>query len=701
MRNIAWVLVLGACDGGGTPSTKDPAPVTDGDADTDADADADADTDADTDTEGPDPDGDGLTSTQEQALGTDPNDPDSDDDGLEDGDEVDLHHTDPLDDDTDSDGLLDADEVLAGFDPTAADTDGDGLDDGDELALGTEVTGSDTDGDGLGDGDEVAWGADPFDADTDGDGLEDGPEVHLWGSDPTSLDSDGDGLDDATEVTVTHTDPGAADTDGDGLDDPVELSTTHTDPTLADTDAGGADDGQELVDGTNPLDPTDDLVICTHPDLAGVAAAGPGGATFDPTWLSVQWSFHRDAEGLHDYVTDGNELPATIDVWLHDPEGVAVCRAQFDADSWSLAPDPTAYKARDGVAFEVYEGPFEPGATDCPPLDPLVYGTDDVREWLAGRVVAVGIGSFDDWGPIQFELERDGVDWARDYATTVHGAFVSFDGVDLEPLSYERATASVCETTTAAAALLPAAPSAPLADGIHAAAGFELVEVGAVTGTRCDRPVVDVSDPAWVPSPGLMEPVYLGASFDVVDAPEGGLVDRWEPDGYGGLYGASAVVRVSLYDRDAFPLCTLTYDASAAVELDPAALLSGSGQIWHAWALDLVNPSSADCRGLDPLLYGTTDPADLVAPIAFGFGVGEVVAMEDELVALFGSVPADWFATYVTYDRVNAVEQGYGWSRDLDGCLVGDSFGPVNPIETVRRGWANNLYGFPLYLDPL
>lgn len=64
-----------------------------------------------------DPDGDVLTTTQEQALGTNPLRYDTDGDGLNDGNEAILYHTDPLRRDTDQDGVSDRDEVLSGTDP--------------------------------------------------------------------------------------------------------------------------------------------------------------------------------------------------------------------------------------------------------------------------------------------------------------------------------------------------------------------------------------------------------------------------------------------------------------------------------------------------------------------------------------------------------------------------------------------------------
>ncbi len=163
--------------------------------------------------------------------------------------------------DPDRDGLTNAEEKQLGTNPRVADTDGDGLSDGDEVfKYKTNPLKADSDGDGLSDGDEVLkYHTDPNKADTDGDGLNDGDEVMKYHTDPLKADTDGDGLSDGDEVLKYHTDPLKADTDGDGLKDGDEVMKYHTDPLKADTDGGSVNDGTEVANGTNPLDPSDDV----------------------------------------------------------------------------------------------------------------------------------------------------------------------------------------------------------------------------------------------------------------------------------------------------------------------------------------------------------------------------------------------------------------------------------------------------------
>jgi outer membrane protein OmpA-like peptidoglycan-associated protein len=268
-----------------------------------------------------DSDGDGLTDLTEVngkynaanpvMKGTDPNNPDTDGDGLGDGVEDADHNgkwhpfleTNPTQKDTDGDNLDDGFEInVVGTQPNVGDTDGDGLNDGTEYNLfGTDPLDPDTDDDGLGDGLEtgVPWldacpesKSNPHLADSDGDGLDDGEEDldlnGCWDKDkgetnPLDPDTDGDKLSDGMELGVgkdtdptTTTDPLAKDTDQDGLWDSHEdknkngkVDENETDPNDKDTDDGGVADGTEvLVDGTDPLDPKDDLVA--DPDGDGL-----------------------------------------------------------------------------------------------------------------------------------------------------------------------------------------------------------------------------------------------------------------------------------------------------------------------------------------------------------------------------------------------------------------------------------------------
>ena len=228
-----------------------------------------------------DRDGDGLDEAAEEIRGTDPANPDTDGDGLSDGLEVLADNpTDPLDPDTDDDELCDGaidvlPDCVAGedlnmngirdpseSDPADWDTDDGTVDDGTEVARGTDpldpsddlIGDRDRDGDGLTDEEEEDLGTNPVDPDTDADGVDDGTEVD-GGTDPLDPDTDDDDLCDGPRDVLGECDAGE-DLDADGVVDDGE-----TDPRDADTDDGGVDDGTEVLeDGTDPLDPSDDIL---------------------------------------------------------------------------------------------------------------------------------------------------------------------------------------------------------------------------------------------------------------------------------------------------------------------------------------------------------------------------------------------------------------------------------------------------------
>ena len=110
---------------------------------------------------------------------------------------------------------------------------------------------ADTDGDGLFDGVEASLGTDPNNPDTDGDGIDDGTEV---GADPDNPENeDGDNIIDALDSNIL-------DTDADGVND--QQDPANDNPCIpdnfnlgCDSDGDGISDGEELENGSDPLDP--------------------------------------------------------------------------------------------------------------------------------------------------------------------------------------------------------------------------------------------------------------------------------------------------------------------------------------------------------------------------------------------------------------------------------------------------------------
>ncbi|WP_290518071.1 Ig-like domain-containing protein [Alcanivorax sp.] len=246
-----------------------------------------------------DDDQDGLSNEQELALGTDPVNADTDSDGINDGGEVNLHSTDPLVLDSDGDGLSDGFEVDNDLNPLSTsdaslDPDSDGLTNLEEFNLGTDFNDADSDNDGLIDGDEVnVHGTNPLASDSDNDGIDDGVEISILNSNPLSADSDDDGMDDSFELNngldlndasdrdtdmdgdglsnyeefVFGTNVADSDSDSDGLTDFDEINVHNTDPLNRDTDGGNDSDGVEIANGTDPLDPDDDVSVLLSFDL--------------------------------------------------------------------------------------------------------------------------------------------------------------------------------------------------------------------------------------------------------------------------------------------------------------------------------------------------------------------------------------------------------------------------------------------------
>ena len=377
-----------------------------------------------------DDDGDGLSNDDEDRIGTDPDDPDTDGDGIDDGTEV-LGETgtDPLDADSDDDGLCDGPDSVDGVceggedldadgvvdddetDPMDADTDDGGVSDGDEvLEDGTDpLDGSDdlfderdSDGDGLTDAQEREIGTDPFDPDTDDDGIDDGTEVGgAAGTDPLDPDTDGDGLCDGP-ATVDAVCEGGEDLDADGVVDDGE-----TDPTDFDTDDGGVGDGAEvLVDGTDPLDPSDDGDADRDGD--GLSDADEGLIGTDPD--------DPDTDG--DGVDDGTEVLGET--------GTDPLDADSDDDGLCDGPENVADVCAGGEDMDA-DGVVDEGETD--PLDP---DTDNGGVPDGQEVLVDGTNPLDPVDDIGGDPDGDGLtnEEERELGTDPLNPDTDGDGID-------------------------------------------------------------------------------------------------------------------------------------------------------------------------------------------------------------------------------------------------------------------------------
>ena len=375
-----------------------------------------------------DTDGDGLGDGLEagSAYGAGSSSPvaaDSDGDGLPDGDEdVDGSgstetgsETDPTLADSDGDGLLDGEEDLNGdgswdpglgeTDPLVADTDGDGLSDGEErLSTGTDPLLADSDGDGLSDGLELGRDGDadpssrtdPLASDSDGDGLLDGEEDQdadgAWGdgeTHPMDADTDDGGVSDGVELLLNGTDPldpsddVAHDSDGDGLDDDVEQG-WGTDPHDVDTDDDGLWDGLELglVGDSDPLTTTDPTAADTDADgLDDGDEDSDGDGALDGSETDP-----ADADSDDDGLEDGFELDVGLDPLSQDSDGDTI-RDDHEVSGHGSKPPDTDRDGRidaldDDSDGDTVDDVDEAGDDELrtPPVDSDLDGIPDYRD---------------------------------------------------------------------------------------------------------------------------------------------------------------------------------------------------------------------------------------------------------------------------------------------------------------------------------
>ena len=689
-----------------------------------------------------DSDRDGLLDGVEADLGTDPNNPDTDDDDLSDGLEVNVHRTDPLDPDTDDDNLNDGAEIDEGTLPLNPDTDDDGLLDGDEVSSGTNPLKQDTDDDGILDGEEPKINLDPTNWDTDGDGLPDGMEHLNLGTDPLLIDTDGDTISDFDEHFVYGSDPLLADTDGDKLTDDLELaygSDFHdpdtddddlsdydevfvhgTNPILEDTDGGGAPDGIEvLIDGTDPLDPSDDRCIYTLDIDVNDATYKAAGPDFDPTWLRFNTAMLDTNFGLQEFWIDENqnliadadeEFSSVFSIDLLGPEFEYICTVQFDATNATDLGTPSWTTPDGSTIFEAYEIASGTGATDCNSLDSAVYGDTDIRAVLDDLTWGIGLGELGDFRVgLEGSVIDQGLDWTNDWEPYVYGGWVSWDGTNATALNYGFTYDSACASVKLSGGdLVPvdAVTAAPLRSEatLRVTEPFLVVPFEDVTGIECDHAEEDITTTAYTPGTSTMAVTHIYFSLYGAIDEYGNLGDYYDDTGA----AQSARVVANFYNVNFGTTdCSITFDASGATTVDTGDLTNvidvagNSSEIWHAFNLALED-GDGDCNALDPALGWTqTDPAALLASYDWIFGVGPTTTDLSRFVGADSDTHSLFVGAGGTTGTVTSVE--FQDMLDADDCMVESSTGASLDNSVVASGAAgiSSTSGLVYVFNPL
>ena len=139
--------------------------------------------------------------------------------------------------------------------------------------------------------------------------------------------------------------PVPLDSDGDGLSDEDENTVHGTDPFIADTDSGGVNDGDEVANGTDPLDPGDD-----NPALGDVCGAPVIDSSVDRgTFLwsacdgSDQWYLRVSGGGTAVSITYAGQVlsvggfPALDDAGLLEPSDILDATTDPEALTYGLS----------------------------------------------------------------------------------------------------------------------------------------------------------------------------------------------------------------------------------------------------------------------------------------------------------------------------------------------------------------------------
>jgi len=254
----------------------------------------------------------------------------------------------------------------------------------------------------------------------------------VWVDGPEFDDRDKDGMPDEWERRCnldTSRNDAQEDVDDDWLSNIVEF--WHgTSPCNPDTDGGGEMDGSEVEFGRDPLDPSDDAV---NP-VGHVRLRPYNGA------LVVSWPRARDYSHMLLFVSD--DPAETGDGQEIEPTGVfTLTRVINDRPYWVRLAG-----VRDGVQTALTPaGVVTPKADPDPPSGYVVINDDD--EWTLSRDVLLALDATDVPLEGMADSSNSGLGNALSKEINVVSGDVemrvanepSFDGVEWEPLAYEKA----------------------------------------------------------------------------------------------------------------------------------------------------------------------------------------------------------------------------------------------------------------------
>ncbi|MBA2320377.1 MAG: hypothetical protein H0V89_04405, partial [Deltaproteobacteria bacterium] len=488
----------------------------------------------------------------------------------------------------------------------------------------------------------------------------------------------------------------------DGLTD-FEERALGTNPLLVDTDGGGSRDGDEVDDGTNPLDPLDDIG-CSYPNEPVANDPAPAAGVFSPTYVVVTVEGVHETGRFNDYSldTDGDgiteDYPAAVYVDFVDPSFDILCTVVYDAEA--MTPAANAWVTSSGGALHgAWDLDTSGGETDCDGLDLVAYGTTDVRDILDNYDWGIAFGELVDVAaPLEAAVVAAGLSWAADWEPYVNGFYVTLDRANADELGYTFGTEADCAVVDPAVTL-PSLES-PLPDDLLFGTTYFVYDFAGLSGVSgsCLPPVVDHYDPAWVPPAPVIAPVYYNVSFTAgLEAGTGPLIDF--NDGFADFSG---VMAINLYDNLGTALCVVEYDASTSVRIDPATLTTPNGPnlIYAAWEVTAVD-GVTDCRQVQPGVFGSTDIRDLFDGLAWVVGVGP----HDDLAASYAMYgygvygANELWTQYFSFDGINAYESALGLQVPWTVCPAADVYGAL--MDPTLGEQSGLQLGFPWYLYTL
>ncbi|MBA2319699.1 MAG: hypothetical protein H0V89_00980, partial [Deltaproteobacteria bacterium] len=217
--------------------------------------------------------------------------------------------------------------------------------------------------------------------------------------------------------------------------------------------------------------------ICDNfPDVVINGSSSGAGLGTSPSFLGVGYQALIYDSQLEDFQFSGDDLSAALIFTVYDASERPLCNVSYDASNNAIVQYPTENGLALWKAWSIDLGNGG-GASTCGRVDPSVFGSEDMRDYIESFSWGFGIGEMSPELTTQLSLTF-GPDWPL-LQPLLHAVYVTNDGVTATEMGFGRnADLNGCYTgnpTLEPDELVPSGPNLP--DSLYAGTPYYFYDI--------------------------------------------------------------------------------------------------------------------------------------------------------------------------------------------------------------------------------